>query len=534
MLKRIIGVTVALCVATGGLASLPAGIALADETPTPSPSTTPATTAGATPSATATAASTATATATSSVNSEGEVPGKDEELDPNDGTPPTTFPNPIAVPAGFTVGSFNVLGCLHGYNYPSRMATVASVIATRMNYAIVGLQEYGSTECKTMLIDILNTYYGGHWASTTLTSRYGMNDTGIIYDTNWLNVVPESERLLDLDQAIFTTTSEACRTTSGSLTSGANCGYHVDPDPNPYKPAQIDPLTGLQIVVPWTELAEKYRQSGTRYARMMQFKTSTGLTFTMVSVHFPAYSYMDYHRVMEMTNLMALLGQVSGPIMLVGDLNGKPSEAATYQLARNAGFSTAYNTSATAYTNNIASLATSGATEPIDQILYRGFSAPLYYETMHECTLDTYDNCAETGSDHKPVRAVLGGVGGQLKTLASTPTPVLGGTLKVGRKVKVTATGWSSGGGRAYQWYRNGVAIPGATKSRYVVQLADVGKKLSASVSTTWASYKATTVKSASSATVPKLTFTTKPTPKISGTAKVKKTLKVKAGSWKP
>lgn len=67
----------------------------------------------------------------------------------------------------------------------------------------------------------------------------------------------------------------------------------------------------------------------------------------------------------------------------------------------------------------------------------------------------------------------------------------------------------------AYQWLRNGVPIPGATDFRYVIQGADVGKKLSYRITFSEAGHRPVTRTSNSSDIIPPET----PAPIVTGTA---------------
>jgi len=108
------------------------------------------------------------------------------------------------------------------------------------------------------------------------------------------------------------------------------------------------------------------------------------------------------------------------------------------------------------------------------------------------------------------------------------------GTVKVGSTVKASVGTWSpKPSSYSYQWYANGVAISGATKSSYKVPASTVGKKLTVKVTAKRSGY-ASTPKTSGAKTVAHGTFTTAPTPKITGTAKVGSTLKVTKGTWKP
>jgi hypothetical protein len=61
--------------------------------------------------------------------------------------------------------------------------------------------------------------------------------------------------------------------------------------------------------------------------------------------------------------------------------------------------------------------------------------------------------------------------------------PVISGTAKVGRTLKTTNGTWSPAAtSYKYQWYANGKAITGATKSSLVLKSAQKGKKITVKV----------------------------------------------------
>jgi hypothetical protein len=117
----------------------------------------------------------------------------------------------------------------------------------------------------------------------------------------------------------------------------------------------------------------------------------------------------------------------------------------------------------------------------------------------------------------------------------SVPTPTISGAAKIGSTLTATVGTWAPAPDTlAIQWLRGGVAIPGATGATYKVAQADAGLKLSVQVTAAKGGYNTAIRASAPTAAVPYLGKTTAATPKISGTAKVGKTLKAKPGTWKP
>ena len=121
--------------------------------------------------------------------------------------------------------------------------------------------------------------------------------------------------------------------------------------------------------------------------------------------------------------------------------------------------------------------------------------------------------------------------GAVLRVFGTKPTPKLSGTVKVGSTLTAKPGTWSPSATLSYQWFRGNSAISGATKSKYKVQLADVGLKLSARVTGSKAGYLSVAKASAATKTVPKVTMKAS-TPKITGTTKVGSTLGVSRGSW--
>ncbi len=161
-------------------------------------------------------------------------------------------------------------------------------------------------------------------------------------------------------------------------------------------------------------------------------------------------------------------------------------------------------------------------------------------------TADTYD--VQPGDAGSPLRVVVTGLKtGYTQTdrsaqtavvdngtFTATPTPKVTGTVAVGNKLTAVPGTWAPGKVTlAYQWSRDGKDLDGATASTYVVQPADVDATLAVSVTGSRLGYNPVTKTSAKTDPVAMGTLTAK-TPKISGTAKVGKTLTAVTGTWAP
>ena len=119
---------------------------------------------------------------------------------------------------------------------------------------------------------------------------------------------------------------------------------------------------------------------------------------------------------------------------------------------------------------------------------------------------------------------------------ATTRAPVVSGVAGVGKSFSATTGTWNTAAAFAYQWMRcaaNGnscAAIPAATASTYPLIGADARHTLKAVVTATNAA-GTTSATSAASAVVVAVPRATK-APRISGTAKVGKTLTGARGTW--
>ncbi len=144
-----------------------------------------------------------------------------------------------------------------------------------------------------------------------------------------------------------------------------------------------------------------------------------------------------------------------------------------------------------------------------------------------EGTKPGYKTAAETSAPTEKVAPATQVVPDTLK--AATPT--ISGTVKAGKTLTAKPGTWTSGTKFEYQWYLDGSAIKNATKSTYKIQTADGGKKITVRVTGSKAGYTSTAKTSKATKTVPLSTLKTA-TPKITGTAKVGKTLTAKPGTW--
>jgi len=118
--------------------------------------------------------------------------------------------------------------------------------------------------------------------------------------------------------------------------------------------------------------------------------------------------------------------------------------------------------------------------------------------------------------------------------LITPATPVITGALRVGSTVTAVPGIWTpTPAAFAYQWYRNGVAVTGATTGTFALTTYDFGKTITVRVAGSKAGYLTAAKTSFDTAAVgPGLLSTA--TPKISGTLKVGYSLAASAGTWGP
>lgn len=109
-------------------------------------------------------------------------------------------------------------------------------------------------------------------------------------------------------------------------------------------------------------------------------------------------------------------------------------------------------------------------------------------------------------------------------------TPAVSGTPRVGTKLTTKAGSWSSATKLAYRWYANNKALKGATAKSYTPTAATKGKRLSVKVSGSKNGYTTKTL--TKHLTTVKAGNLKHKKPKITGTKRLGKTLRAKAGTW--
>jgi hypothetical protein len=128
----------------------------------------------------------------------------------------------------------------------------------------------------------------------------------------------------------------------------------------------------------------------------------------------------------------------------------------------------------------------------------------------------------------KPTTLSLNGLAYEF---ATTSVPTISGTVKVGTVLTANTGTWSPAPAFTYQWYADGVAISGATKSTFTPTKTQLGKKITVKVTGSKTGYSATGKTSVATAKVTAdIAKSTVPT--ISGTVNVGKALTVNVGAW--
>ncbi len=116
-----------------------------------------------------------------------------------------------------------------------------------------------------------------------------------------------------------------------------------------------------------------------------------------------------------------------------------------------------------------------------------------------------------------------------------TPAPTISGTVRVGVTLSAVTSTWTpEAASSTYIWQRNGVAIPGASTATYLVEPADIGARLTVVQTGSSTGYTTTTATSVQTAAVVKGIFSSKPTPSVTGRAKIGSTLTASSAAWTP
>lgn len=126
-------------------------------------------------------------------------------------------------------------------------------------------------------------------------------------------------------------------------------------------------------------------------------------------------------------------------------------------------------------------------------------------------------------------------VGAAQPVTAPSVKTTISGTARVGEKLTAKTGTWKPSSVKpAYAWLRDGKPIAGATKSTYTLTAADLGARISATVTGTSPAYLPVTKASAATAEVAAGVLSATPKPTLSGTARVGQELTATAGTWKP
>lgn len=121
----------------------------------------------------------------------------------------------------------------------------------------------------------------------------------------------------------------------------------------------------------------------------------------------------------------------------------------------------------------------------------------------------------------------------------ATTAPAITGTPEVGQTLTVSSGTWSPAEDLtfAYQWEADGEAIAGATDTSFVVTSAQVGKRLTVTVTASRPGYETGSATTAQTAAVPQPAdpvISSVTAPAVSGVAEVGSTLTTTTGIWDP
>lgn len=121
------------------------------------------------------------------------------------------------------------------------------------------------------------------------------------------------------------------------------------------------------------------------------------------------------------------------------------------------------------------------------------------------------------------------------KDQLTSAVPKTSGTTKVGSTLTAAAGAWTpSGLTLTYRWLRNGVVIPAATATKYVLSPDDLAHNLSVRVTGSKSGLKTLTTTSVNTPAISLGTLSNSALPKVAGTTKVGSTLAATPGTWAP
>jgi hypothetical protein len=139
----------------------------------------------------------------------------------------------------------------------------------------------------------------------------------------------------------------------------------------------------------------------------------------------------------------------------------------------------------------------------------------------------TYSVTDEAGNTATATRTVT-----VVEGTLSAPTPTVSGSPRVGSTLTATPGSWTPGTALTYAWALNGAPVVGATSARLQLTPSMAGGRVTVTVTGARPGYT-TAQRTSSAVTVAKGALSSSK-PRIDGSAKVGKTLKVKVGRWSP
>jgi hypothetical protein len=117
-------------------------------------------------------------------------------------------------------------------------------------------------------------------------------------------------------------------------------------------------------------------------------------------------------------------------------------------------------------------------------------------------------------------------------TLVATATPLVSGTKQIGKVLSTDAGTWQEDAVLTYAWKWALTTATIGTSSRYSPVAADLGKKLTVTVTATLDGYSPVSTTSAATTAIVAGTFALTPVPTVVGTKKFGETLTAVTGTW--